>query len=71
MNKRVLGTHGLMQQHPREREAEALAERQACRDMDRLNDYLMRNWKPEMDEHGLEGVPLVMLLLDQMWMWVH
>ena len=65
MNKKVLGAHGLMQQHPRERLAEGLAEQRACRDMDRLNDYLMRNWKDEMEEFGLEGVPLVMLLLDQ------
>ena len=65
MNKKVLGAHGLMQQHPREREAERRAEQQACRDMDRLNDYLMRHWKQEMQELGLEGAPLVMALLDR------
>jgi len=58
-----LGTHGLMKQHPQERFAEHAAEHRARVEMDRLNDYLMRHWKQEMQELGLDGVALVMALL--------
>ena len=61
----ILGAHGLMKQHPQERFAEHAAEHRARVELDRLNDYLMRHWKQEMQELGLEGVPLVMALLDQ------
>jgi hypothetical protein len=68
--KKVLGTHGLRKQYPLEDTAERMAEQRARREMDRLNDYLMRNFKDEMQELGLEGVPLVMALLDQMQLWM-
>ena len=63
MNKKVLGAHGLMKQHPQERFAEQAAEHRARVELDRLNDYLMRHWKQEMQELGLDGVALVMALL--------
>ena len=63
---RVLGTHGLMKQHPQERFAEQVAEHRARVELDRLNDYLMRHWKQEMQELGLEGVAFVMAMMDQM-----